>query len=78
MTCSEFLAELGEFLDEKVAASLRADLEAHLITCEHCVITLQTTRKTIEIYRCHEVYELPSGLRERLQLAILSKCKKGC
>jgi hypothetical protein len=42
------------------------------------VITMQTTQKTIEIYRNHEIYELPSGLRERLQAAILAKCKKGC
>ena len=59
MTCSEFLAELGDFLDDKVGLSLRADLEAHLRDCEHCVITMTTTRKTIEIYRNHEIYELP-------------------
>jgi hypothetical protein len=39
---------------------------------------MRTTQKTIEIYRNHEIYELPSGLRERLQAAILAKCKKGC
>lgn len=78
MTCSEFLAELGDFLDNKVADGLRADLEAHLKGCEHCVITLNTTRKTIEIYRSYEIYELPSSLRKRLHAAILAKCKKGC
>ncbi len=78
MTCSEFLAELGDLLDDKVAMSLRSDLEMHLKGCEHCVITLNTTRKTIEIYRKHEIYELPEGLRERLHAAILAKCKKGC
>jgi hypothetical protein len=78
MTCSEFLAQLGDFLDNKVVTGLRTDLEAHLVLCEHCVITLNTTRKTIEIYRNHEIYELPNGLRERLQAAILAKCKKGC
>ena len=55
-----------------------SDLEAHLVLCEHCVITLNTTRKTIEIYRNHEIYELPGELRDRLQKAILAKCKKGC
>jgi hypothetical protein len=61
-----------------VTPTLRADLELHLRECEHCVITLNTTRKTIEIYRQHELYELPSALRERLQAAILAKCKRGC
>jgi hypothetical protein len=63
-------------LEEQVSTTLRADLEEHLRGCEHCVITMNTTRKTIEIYRSHELYELPNALRERLQKAILAKCKK--
>jgi 5S rRNA maturation endonuclease (ribonuclease M5) len=55
---------------------MRTELEEHLRGCEHCVITLNTTRKTIEIYRRHAIYELPNDLRERLQQAILAKCKK--
>jgi anti-sigma factor RsiW len=76
VTCSEFLAQLDDLIDDKVAAPLRAELEEHLSGCEHCVITLNTTRKTIEIYRTHELYELPNELRERLQSAILAKCRK--
>jgi hypothetical protein len=78
MTCSEFMAQLGDLLDDNAGSGLRVDLEAHLELCEHCVITLNTTRKTIEIYRNHEIYELPDDLRDRLQKAILAKCKKGC
>ncbi len=75
MTCSEFLAQLDDLLDEHVSGELRVLCEEHLRTCEHCSITMQTTRKTIEVYRNHELYELPASLRERLQKAILSKCK---
>ena len=46
--------------------------------CGHCEVTLNTTRKTIEIYRSHELYDLPSGLRDRLHAAIMARCKKGC
>jgi 5S rRNA maturation endonuclease (ribonuclease M5) len=76
VTCSEFLAQLDDLIDDKVGAPLRVELEEHLRGCEHCVITLNTTRKTIEIYRTHELYELPNELRERLQSAILAKCRK--
>lgn len=76
MTCTEFIAQLDELIEDRVSATLRADLEEHLRGCEHCVITLNTTRKTIEIYRSHELYELPNDLRSRLQKAILAKCKK--
>jgi hypothetical protein len=75
VTCTEFLAQLDELIDNEVSVPLRADLEEHLRECEHCVITLNTTRKTIEIYRSHEIYELPEDLRLRLEKAILSKCR---
>jgi 5S rRNA maturation endonuclease (ribonuclease M5) len=76
VTCTEFIALLDDLMEDRVSASLRAELEEHLRGCEHCVVTLNTTRKTIEIYRSHELYELPNELRERLQKAILAKCKK--
>jgi len=34
--------------------------------------------QTIEIYRSHEVYELPNSVRERLHAAIMARCKNGC
>jgi hypothetical protein len=76
VTCTEFIAQLDELIDENVSGHLRIELEQHLLVCEHCEVTLSTTRKTIEIYRRHEIYELPGDLRERLQKAILAKCKK--
>ena len=78
MTCTEFLAQLDELLDDAVTTEMRADLREHLRGCEHCEVTLSTTRKTIEIYRSHEIYDLPSDLRERLHAAIMARCKKGC
>ncbi len=78
MTCTEFLAQLDDLIDDDVTAKMRADLQEHLRGCDHCEVTLSTTRKTIEIYRSHEIYELPTGLRERLHKAIMERCKKGC
>ena len=78
MTCTEFLALLDDLIDDAVAPETRAELQKHLKGCEHCEVTLNTTRKTIEIYRSHEIYDLPTGLRERLHAAIMARCKKGC
>ena len=78
MTCTEFLALLDELIDDDVSAQTRSMLQEHLNGCEHCEVTLSTTRKTIEIYRSHEIYEMPTGLRERLHAAIMARCKKGC
>lgn len=75
MTCTEFLALLDDMID---APELRAELKDHLESCEHCEVTLSTTRKTIEIYRSHQIYDMPATLRERLHAAIMARCKKGC
>ncbi|HUN85438.1 MAG TPA: zf-HC2 domain-containing protein [Terracidiphilus sp.] len=78
MTCTEFIAMLDDLIDDSVSTRMRADLQEHLRGCEHCEVTLNTTRKTIEIYRSHEIYDLPPDLRERLHSAIMARCKKGC
>jgi hypothetical protein len=78
VTCTEFLAKLDDLIDDTVTREMRADLQEHLRGCEHCEVTLSTTRKTIQIYRSHEIDEMPAGLRDRLHKAIMERCKKGC
>ena len=78
MTCTEFLALLDDLIADTASREMRADLQEHVRGCEHCEVTLSTTRKTIQIYRSHQLYEMPAGLRERLHAAIMARCKKGC
>ena len=78
MTCKEFLALLDDIIDGSVSPETRAELHTHLDHCSHCKVTLDTTLKTIEIYRSHEIYDLPDNLREQLHSAIMTRCKKGC
>jgi len=37
-------------------------------------VVCDTTKKTIEIYRDSQLYELPDDLRTRLRTAIVAKC----
>lgn len=78
MKCSEFIAMLDDLIDDTVTAEIRAEIEQHMHKCEHCEVVFNTTRKTIEIYRSHEIYDLPTDLRERLHAAIMARCRKGC
>ncbi|HET6840762.1 MAG TPA: anti-sigma factor [Candidatus Angelobacter sp.] len=80
MKCSEFLTELTDYLDGSITTSIRVELEEHLQWCHECEVVLNTTKKTIEIYRNNQLYELPDSLRMRLQEAIIKKCKsvKSC
>jgi anti-sigma factor RsiW len=65
-------------IDDSVTAEARAELDAHLGRCAHCEVIFNTTRKTIEIYRSHEIYDLSASLRDRLHAAIMARCKKAC
>jgi len=72
--CSDFLQELTNYLDGAIDARTRAELEDHLAWCHNCYVVCDTTKKTIEIYRDSQLYELPEDLRNRLRTAIISKC----
>ncbi len=75
MKCSQFLQELNDYLDEVLDERSRAELEDHLNWCHNCYVVCDTTKKTIQIYRNSEVYNLPEDLRRRVQSAILAKCQ---
>jgi len=78
LNCTEFIAKLDEVLERhNIRLPLREELRSHLLQCEHCVVTYNTTRQTIEIYRNHELYELPNDLQEQLHTAIMARCAKG-
>ena len=76
MNCREFLERLEDYIDPQTATELRAELDTHAFGCSHCQVTLNTTRKTVEIYRNNELYELPQNLREKIQEAVMKKCSK--
>jgi hypothetical protein len=73
--CSQFLTELNDFLDDSLDTNLKAELQEHLTWCHNCYVVCNTTKKTIEIYRENQVYELPDALRTKLHDAIVAKCK---
>ena len=75
MKCTEFLQELTDYLDGKISENLKIELDEHLHWCHECHVVMDTTKKTIEIYRDNQLYELPEGLRNRLHDAILTKCR---
>jgi len=74
--CTEFLKELTDYLDGTMSQSMREELDEHLHWCHECHVVMNTTKKTIEIYRDNQLYELPEKLRTRLHQAIMSRCRE--
>ena len=75
MKCNDFLKELSDYLDGRITEELKTELDEHLHWCHECHVVMNTTKKTIEIYRDNQIYELPTSLRTRLHDAIMKKCR---
>ena len=76
MKCKDFLKELTDYLDGNIQVEVRTELEEHLQWCHDCYVVLNTTKKTIEIYRDNQLYELPDTLRSKLHQAIITRCRQ--
>jgi putative zinc finger protein len=74
LTCKQFLQELTDFLDETVGAEERQKLQDHISSCPNCWVIADTTKKTIQVYKCSEPVSLPEGVKQRLMAALEKKC----
>ena len=73
LTCKDFLSELGEYLDESVDPSIRAELHKHVTECPNCWVVLDTTEKTIRVYKGLEPQSIPQDVHSRLMSALNKK-----
>jgi len=73
LTCKEFLQELSEYLDSTVDSELRLKLERHISECPNCFVILDTTQKTIKVYKGMQPQEIPDEVQIRLMKAVERK-----
>jgi len=70
LTCKEFLQELNQYLDEDVDVELRRKLEAHITACPNCFVILDTTKRTVQVYKGMEPQVIPTEVHSRLMVAL--------
>jgi anti-sigma factor (TIGR02949 family) len=73
LTCKEFLNELSDFLDESVDLELKTKLEKHVTECPNCWVVVDTTKKTLQVYKGCEPQVVPDEVRARLMAALQKK-----
>ena len=73
LTCKKFLQELNDYLDEVVDIELRQRIEAHITECPNCFVILDTTQKTIQVYKGMQPQALPDDVQARLLNAVERK-----
>jgi anti-sigma factor RsiW len=76
VNCKKVILELSTYLDGALDASVRIDLEQHLMRCTDCRLVVDTTRKTIQIFCNSEPVPLPEDVRNRLHAALLERFRR--
>ena len=73
LTCRQFLDELNAFLDDSTDPEFRAQLTRHVSECPNCWVVVDTTRKTIDVYKGMDPTPIPEPMRAKLLAAIARK-----
>jgi hypothetical protein len=64
ITCDEFFAEFGDYLENRVSPEVREELEIHLSQCRPCHVLYDSTLKTVKIVTNSGSFELSPDVSE--------------
>lgn len=73
LTCKQFLQELNDYLDPNTDAEMKRRLETHVTQCPNCFVIVDTTQKTLQIYKGIEPQNVPEDVKSRLLRALERK-----
>jgi len=73
VTCKEFLQELNEFLDETIDPETKKHWQDHVNECPNCFVIVDTTKKTLQVYKGMEPQPIPNDVKSRLWQALEMK-----
>ena len=70
LTCKQFLDELNEYLDETVDPETKQHWQDHVDECPNCFVIVDTTRRTLQVYKGMEEQDLPEDVSRRVWQAL--------
>jgi hypothetical protein len=76
ITCDEFFAEFGDYLENRVPPEVRQELELHLSQCRACHVLYDSTRKTVRIVMDSSSFELPKDIADSITDRVMAKIRK--
>jgi hypothetical protein len=76
ISCREVLREISNYLEKDVPEGLRARLEAHFKSCNHCRAILDGTGNLLRLVGDGQAFDLPPRFSRRLQQRIADALKK--
>lgn len=75
LTCAEFLAEFGDYVEDAASPGVRARLEEHLHECKSCQVIVDSTRKTIRIVTDSASFTLPADKVEPIVKDVMARIR---
>lgn len=76
ISCADFMAEIGNYLEGEVAAEVRAQLEQHLAHCQTCTVLVDSTRKTLKIMTDTSTFDLPEATFRPIAEKIMARIQE--
>ena len=77
ISCADFMAEIGNYLEGEVAAEVRLQLEHHLSHCQTCTVLVDSSRKTLKIVTDTGSFDLPEATFKPIAEQIMAKIRGG-
>ena len=77
ITCEEFFAEFGDYLENRVSPEVRKELELHLSQCRACRVLYDSSRKTVKIVTENSSFELPESVSDPIIDRVMAKLRTG-
>ena len=75
ISCADFMAAIGDYLEGDVAAEVRLQLEKHLSHCAHCQLVYDSARKTVRILTESGSFDLPDAAAKPITEKIMAKIR---
>ena len=73
--CPRIVDLLSDYLDGRLPADVKRDLEEHLSGCTDCTAFVGTFRSTVSLLQSLNDEDLPEELRLRLKAFLDDRCK---
>ena len=77
ITCEEFFAEFGDYLENHVSPEVRKELELHLSQCRACRVLYDSSRKTVKLVTESSSFELPESVSEPIIDRVMARLRTG-
>lgn len=76
MNCNRVILEISNYIDGDLDAGVKLEIEQHLQNCGECMLVINQTKLTVEIFCDSQQVELPQDVRTRLHEALQRQMRK--